>query len=200
MGLQRYGVSQRRADCAVGLRSRRVRRLESVSREQVAAPKPSGLFTKFARGTSYGDAKSLTRTRVQYSANGKLQSSFYGTHHHSKRSRLCPSTWSAKKYRRVRLNEWAQTRFGLSRLINQGLRQNGTSSNRSRNSRLSSRSTTSGDTRDGLLSRPRKFPDKLRKLFRRRSTCLQLSRGRRSDRQRAPRVKSDRSSESAAVV
>jgi hypothetical protein len=54
LGLRHYGVSQRRADCAVGLRSRRVRRLESVSREQVAAPKPSGLSAKFARGTSYG--------------------------------------------------------------------------------------------------------------------------------------------------
>jgi hypothetical protein len=51
LGLRHYGVSQRRADCAVGLTSRRVRRLESVSREQVAAPKPTGLSAKFARGT-----------------------------------------------------------------------------------------------------------------------------------------------------
>jgi hypothetical protein len=34
VGLPRYGVSQRRADCAAGLMSRRVPRLESVSREQ----------------------------------------------------------------------------------------------------------------------------------------------------------------------
>src|SRR5260370_40090339 len=62
------------------------------------------------------------------------------------------------------------------------------------------RMATSDEMLDGLLSPRRKFPDKSRKLFRRRSMFLRLSRGRRLDRQRALKVKLDPSSECAAAV